>query len=150
MKVGDEVTIKNEALVGQDFQFFDWKEGDIIFKIEEIIGTDNRCKLVADGYGKLKEPDMYGNGAVYVNVNNLIKIKEKNLCSKSFYVIMRKDFSVWLSTDGVPDRFDDLDLAKKSAEIYNGRAVEENACREIMLLRNKIYKLEKKLNKEKK
>ena len=126
MKAGDEVTIKNEALVGQDFQFFDWKEGDIIFKIEEIIGTDNRCKLVADGYGNLKEPDMYGNGAVYVNVNDLINIRKFNMISEVEYPenitindVEYKVESITLVNKTTNERFEFFNKKKKNYKEIN-------------------------------
>jgi len=60
--------IKEGAKVGQDMGICKWT-GNTIFDVFDF--TDKRKKLIAEGYGQLSE---YGNGALYVNVGDLVSV----------------------------------------------------------------------------
>ena len=69
----------NKIVYGQDMG---WQEGipeDVDFEVSEVMG--NKLKLVADGYGNLKKKDAYGNGAIYVYLQEMHR-KEKVKCDK--------------------------------------------------------------------
>ncbi|MFA5174762.1 MAG: hypothetical protein WC438_06290 [Candidatus Pacearchaeota archaeon] len=80
--------IKKGATVGQDFSFFSWpdkkKNLDMIFILDEKFSVDKerRVKLIADGYGILKDNKYhlsgeYGNGSLYVSSEDIIPVVEK-------------------------------------------------------------------------
>lgn len=68
-----KVKIRRGGRYGQDhgFDIIDDELSSIMFQASPIKGT-NLYKCVAPGYGG--EP--YGNGAIFVNKSNLIKIEE--------------------------------------------------------------------------
>lgn len=74
--------IRDGAGVGQDHSFFRWKDnGEIfdceLFKLIDIErGESERWKLKAFGYGQTGQEGSYGNGALYVNSEDLIPVKE--------------------------------------------------------------------------
>ena len=74
-KLLGKVRIKDGAIVGQDMGYFIWKDNGEIF--EAISFGISRAKLIADGYGIISSDKKgYGNGALYVNIKDLI------LCNK--------------------------------------------------------------------
>ncbi|MFA5382843.1 MAG: hypothetical protein WC356_06760 [Candidatus Micrarchaeia archaeon] len=70
--IGDRVTIRGGALVGQDMKQIRWKNTDEIFTIVDKIYNEMRYELMADGYG---EPDSYGNGCLYSNESDITLFK---------------------------------------------------------------------------
>lgn len=69
-KLLGQAKIRKGAGVSQDFHFFSWKDNDKVFNVYEH--SSERNELIADGYGNLEKPDSYGNGALYVKIENLI------------------------------------------------------------------------------
>jgi len=80
--------IKKGATVTQDFSFFTWpdekKNLNTIFILDDkfSINEEHRVKLIADGYGVLKNniyhlDGKYGTGALYVSSNEIIPVDEK-------------------------------------------------------------------------
>jgi len=70
--IGDRVTIRGGALVGQDMKQIRWKNTDEIFTIVDKVYNEMRYELMADGYG---EPDSYGNGCLYSNESDITLFK---------------------------------------------------------------------------
>ena len=67
----------NKIVYGQDMG---WHEGiphDVDFEVDEVMG--NKLKLIADGYGNLKKSNSYGNGAIWVYLQEMHR-KEKKKC----------------------------------------------------------------------
>ena len=70
----------NKINYGQDMGFHRGVPSDVDFEIEEF--TDDRVRLIADGYGVLgKGGNKYGNGSIYVNKKDMKLIKEKEISS---------------------------------------------------------------------
>jgi len=70
--IGDRVTIRGGALVGQDMKQIRWKNTGKIFTIVDKVYNEMRYRLMADGYG---EPDSYGNGCLYSNESDITLFK---------------------------------------------------------------------------
>ena len=62
--------IKDGAVVGVDFSFVTWKDSGEIFDVYTF--SEDRKKLVADGYGNLDKPNAYGSGALFVKNTDVI------------------------------------------------------------------------------
>jgi hypothetical protein len=110
----NKVTIKDGALVGQDFSFFDWHGGDIEFTAVQF--TKEHCKLTAPGYGI---PGDYGNGAIFVNNKDVVPAVKK----RKRKIMTRKEFEK------------DLDFLWRN--VYNGivydRLLEHDAQQREMI-----------------
>lgn len=65
--------IKQNAIIGQDHHFRKWDSPLLIFDVHDFLGK--RKKLIADGYGNLDKPNAYGNGAIFVNDEDLIWVE---------------------------------------------------------------------------
>lgn len=70
------VTIRNGAVVGQDFGRFEWRGGDIEFDAVQLCTGGTKWHLTADGYGMTTQPGRYGNGKVYADERDLVDVKE--------------------------------------------------------------------------
>jgi hypothetical protein len=57
----------NRISYGQDFNTFCGVPTGIPFRVSRIV--NDKVQLIADGYGDFKTN--YGNGAIYVSLNNL-------------------------------------------------------------------------------
>ena len=71
--------IKEGARVSQDMGAYKWKNNNIVFDVFNFNGDKKKC--MAPGYGYISnkgEFDKYGNGAIYVWVEDLIYENIKN------------------------------------------------------------------------
>jgi len=59
----------NQIRYGQDFQFYKGCPVGVKFTAKYV--NEKRIQLTAPGFGLIKD---YGNGAIYVNVKDLIKL----------------------------------------------------------------------------
>jgi hypothetical protein len=70
--------IRKGATVSQDFTRIEWQNESILFFASDHTISGKR-KCIADGYGSFLEGEKYGNGALYVDENDLI-LEEANKC----------------------------------------------------------------------
>ncbi len=73
-KIGDKVILRGNIFAGQNHQcrWFEFPEEGKIFEIMGFIGSD-RLILMADGYGNFNKQNAYGNGRLFVSVENCEK-----------------------------------------------------------------------------
>jgi len=67
--IPSKARIKSGAFIGCDMHYCNWEDKGEIFTIEPFM--DGRVKAVSDGYGSKR---VYGNGAIYVKVDDLIPV----------------------------------------------------------------------------
>jgi hypothetical protein len=75
ISLNDRVTIHKDAIVSQDFTTFLWGKPKIEFRVRMRVHCD-RVMLVADGYGELGPHKEYGNGAIFVDIEDLDKVEK--------------------------------------------------------------------------
>jgi hypothetical protein len=76
-----KVKLKNGAIVGQDFSWFEWEEDGTIFDVHKL--NEDKAQLRAYGYGVIGDKDgkSYGNGALYAKWSDIEVIEEIDVSS---------------------------------------------------------------------
>lgn len=68
-----KVTVRDGAVVWQDFRAYHWRNDGCVF--DAVEHTPGLWKLTARGYGVLgMGSDAYGNGALYVRSEDLVDV----------------------------------------------------------------------------
>jgi hypothetical protein len=70
-----KATILENAPVGQDFGYIQWRDSSVIFDVYDFDKDRVECKT--HGYGQIGSREGYGSGALYVNKKYLCWIEKE-------------------------------------------------------------------------